>query len=260
MTVKVYRVPCPHLNLSDSSSDDDASSDDDSTQETQEEVSVSILNDLQKRNIRIELGDLVWFAHDSHRYRNTDVYIYDGVKMIDLQSYPDDYGTLPKMFRVVEPTLGLDGTKRCFSVSHWHSAQENTDGTLEKDRAPWDRPIQHNYYVWMDVSQIRDQLRQNAVVGDLEAIDPKDLEDSGADQVIKSLFTTFVSPWDGLDYYVTFGSYHIPSVSDGSAESLLSGIIGKLCDQGAEQPTLFLSECARLNDPSLEERTLCYCG
>ena len=66
----------------------------------------------------IKEGDLIVFnesGEEEDRYRNEGVYIWDGKKLMELDSSIDDYGSIPPQFRI--------GKK--FPVDHWTIINEN---------------------------------------------------------------------------------------------------------------------------------------
>lgn len=101
---------------------------------------------LQSKNIHPQFGDLVMFEEYSG-YRNDGITIFDGKKIIDLARDPDDYGTLPKKFRVLQKNE--NGSR--FPLFYWHNLTENED---------W-QGITHNTYVWFDHRPYVDELIKN---------------------------------------------------------------------------------------------------
>jgi hypothetical protein len=80
----------------------------------------------------IKRGDLVILERD--RYRNDNVYIHDGNKLIDLSNHPDQYGNIPECFSVINE----------FPITYWG---ENIDhNTLV--------PFNHKHFI----SEILDNL------------------------------------------------------------------------------------------------------
>lgn len=101
---------------------------------------------LQSKYIHPQFGDLVIFEEYSG-YRNNGITIFDGKKIIDLSRDPDDYGTLPKKFRVLQKNE--NGTR--FPLFYWHNLSEDED---------W-QGITHNTYVWFDHKPYTDELIKN---------------------------------------------------------------------------------------------------
>ena len=110
-----------------------------------EEELEQALDYLTSQGIAPRFGDLIEFEGNSG-YRNNGIAIFDGRKIIDLDAEPDDYGTLPQCFRVLE----INPTGVRFPIRYWH----NLTGE------DW-RGIEHNYYVWFDHRPYRDQLIDN---------------------------------------------------------------------------------------------------
>lgn len=100
---------------------------------------------LRKQKADLVKGDLVVFDCCAG-YRNTGVVIFDGEALIDLSEEPDDYGTLPMNFRVIEGGIPID---------YW-SWNDDTDES---------RGIAHNSIVWFDHSAVLEQCLQNITYG-----------------------------------------------------------------------------------------------
>lgn len=94
---------------------------------------------LRSLNVPLKFGDLVIFDSIAG-YRNNGVSIFDGEDLLDLEAEPDDYGTLPKQFHVLE-------APHYFPINYWHRHED--DG---KQR------ICHNTFVWWDHRSYREQL------------------------------------------------------------------------------------------------------
>lgn len=121
----------------------------DFTLSDEEELEIA-LGYLKSKNIKPEFGDLIVFDIPK-RYRNDGIAIFDGEKIINLDCEPDDYGTLPQMFRVIELCNG----KR-FPIKYWH--------TYDKDNNTLG--ITHNSIVWFDHQPYFDQLIDNITYDD----------------------------------------------------------------------------------------------
>lgn len=78
---------------------------------------------LVEREADLLRGDII--QEEWEDYRNTGTYIYDGDEIIELDDFPDDYGTLPKQF------LGLSE----FPIKYWEGR------------------IVHNNWIHVDLSE-----------------------------------------------------------------------------------------------------------
>jgi len=107
-----------------------------------------------------KVGDLIIFK-DVPRYRNDGICIWNGTGVIDLDSEYDDYGNLPQMFRVIEPTIGKDGSSRTFPINYWHSRFQPT---IKKHKHKYH--IDHNNIVWFDHNNKRDEIIKNITYDD----------------------------------------------------------------------------------------------
>lgn len=97
-------------------------------------------------------GDLVLFE-GMYDYRNDNLAIYNGEKIIELADEPDDYGTLPSEFRVIEQGVPID---------YWHnvpmkhygcdseSDSEYKSETPSEINTSESKGIEHNTFVWFD--------------------------------------------------------------------------------------------------------------
>lgn len=90
------------------------------------------LNYLRSINASIKYGDMVIFDKIAG-YRNDGVAIYDGTKIVDLASEPDDYGNLPQQFKVLE-------APHYFPIDYWKDS------------------IAHNSIVWFDHRPYKGEL------------------------------------------------------------------------------------------------------
>lgn len=106
----------------------------------------------QKKGLRY--GDLI-YANNEEDERNAGLCIYDGKRVVDLEDSPDDYGTLPPQFRVLEPH---PETKEIIPVCYWH----NSFGKAKDGRY-----ICHNNYVWFDITPYLRELRKNVNYSEL---------------------------------------------------------------------------------------------
>jgi len=96
------------------------------------------LSYLRKNNADLVKGDLIIFDAVAG-YRNDGVAIFDGVSIINLSYEPDDYGNLPKSFRVIEDNV---------PINYW-STENGLPG------------ISHNNIVWFDHSKVLTQCLHN---------------------------------------------------------------------------------------------------
>ena len=118
---------------------------------------------MRSKNITPNFGDLVEFKEYSG-YRNDGIMIFDGEKIIDLDSEIDDYGALPQNFRVL--TKNADGTR--FPLFYWHDyfrnysndAGDADDADDAGDDDSW-RGIDHNVIVWFDHRPYLDEIVEN---------------------------------------------------------------------------------------------------
>ena len=101
----------------------------------------------------VRFGDLAAFkAH--YGYRNDGVAIFDGEQLVALSAYPDDYGCLPQMFRVLGVSEGDGGARAVFPIWYWHDRPGYQRGET-------DGSIAHNFVVWFDHRPFRQQLVAN---------------------------------------------------------------------------------------------------
>ena len=85
----------------------------------------------------IRRGDLIHLESEGE-YRNDGKFIFDGASLMSLAFEPDDYGTLPKEFKILDDEL-------TFSPIHWMDV------------------IDHNGYVHFDSGPYMDQLEKNLI-------------------------------------------------------------------------------------------------
>lgn len=90
---------------------------------------------LPKLKVDLVKGDLILMM-GVDRYRNSGVYIFDGQEIIILDREFDDYGNLPKMFRVINNNV---------PITYWQD-------------------IKHNSIIWVDIVDIRQQCLNNLVI------------------------------------------------------------------------------------------------
>lgn len=137
-----------------------------------EEEMHQALQYLRKIDADLVKGDLVIFDA-VQGYRNTGVTIFDGTNVIDLSDEPDDYGTLPKVFRVIE-----DGVP----IRYWEYVDDTNEG----------RGIAHNRIVWFDHSKVLQQCLTNITFG---LVDDKQ----------QNIHTTFY--YEGQHYKIIYEVY-----------------------------------------------------
>lgn len=123
----------------------------------EEEELDAILKYLQENNYDFKYGDLIELLQYSG-YRNQGIYIFDGKKIINLEDDPDDYGTLPRIFKVLQKNeYGFIP-----SICYWHNNFETTysedDDTSDIDLS---RRIEHNSCVWFDHQKYIDAIKAN---------------------------------------------------------------------------------------------------
>lgn len=110
-------------------------------------------------------GDMIQVEWEN--YRNTGSYIYDGIKITDLDGEPDDYGTLPKQFGYPE-----------FPLKYWSGI------------------ICHNNMVWIDTNAIGIDLLLNnlSICDDVEGIKAmRSYNDNTEIKMIATFFNEAVS-------------------------------------------------------------------
>lgn len=116
---------------------------------------------LRAQNPPPRLGDLVKFT-DMGDSRNEGVAVWDGEKIIDLETEPDEYGVIPKMFRVLEPTYGKNGTVAIFPPVYWHDPYKTFRQGVPDRKAEFKKGvIQHNDNVWFNHTLVANDLLQN---------------------------------------------------------------------------------------------------
>jgi hypothetical protein len=93
---------------------------------------------LQRSGYELVRGDLICF-NGLYDYRNDGVYIFDGIKIINLKYELNDYGDLPEEFTVINNGV---------PIRYW----ENT----EKDKG-----IDNSNVVWFDPEPVRQQCLDN---------------------------------------------------------------------------------------------------
>lgn len=109
------------------------------------------LSYLKSQGIIPKFGDIIEYAEMSG-YRNSGKAIFDGEKIVNLDDEPDEYGSLPKLFRVLE----INPTGHRFPTTYWHDVLAEHGGN----------GICHNNYVWFDHRQYRDEMILNVAYRD----------------------------------------------------------------------------------------------
>ena len=103
-----------------------------------ERESNEILMILKDSNADLRRGDLI-STQSKHGYRNEGIAIYDGVNIVNLCVDYDDYGCVPKQFKVIEE----------FPINYWSDHFQIQDLTK--------RGIDHNCIVWFNHDLVKDQ-------------------------------------------------------------------------------------------------------
>jgi hypothetical protein len=131
-----------------------------------------ILDHLYQINVDLVRGDLI-FIDGIKTYRNNGIYIFDGCQIVFLDYTIDDYGSLPKEFKVINNGVPID---------YWISKKENGLKTM--------RGIEHNRIMWFDPSSVRQQLINNVKVEEIGEYGSRiDLEISTTFIYNKKLYT-----------------------------------------------------------------------
>lgn len=107
---------------------------------SEEDVYTYVLDKLHDLNYNLVRGDLICFD-GLNSYRNDDVYIFDGCKIINLWDDIDDYGSLLREFTVINNGV---------PINYW----ENTEN---------DKGIDHNHIVWFDHKSVKKQCIDNII-------------------------------------------------------------------------------------------------
>lgn len=126
--------------------------------------------------ISIQWGDFV-ANKQSWGGRNDGLTMWNGKQVIDLETEPDDYGTLPEIFEVLIPH---PETGELIPPNYWHNylgekkidlkKLENhleilREGVSLEKFEPYDRFISHNGYVNFDYFPYRMNLMRNVTYG-----------------------------------------------------------------------------------------------
>lgn len=116
-----------------------------------QDISDRALDYLSEQGIVLEFGDLVVLEADYTELYNDGICIYDGQKVIPLSVNLDNYGNLPKRFRILEESIATDEERRIFPIRYWHR-HKFTDDWIG---------IGHNSHVWFDHTPYLDQILAN---------------------------------------------------------------------------------------------------
>lgn len=106
------------------------------------------LDYLRGSNVDLVKGDLVVFDGVAG-YRNDGIAIFDGSDIIELDTEPDDYGTLPKIFRVIENGV---------PINYWAQNPESNE----------QNGIAHNSIVWFDHKLVLQECLKNITYGPVD--------------------------------------------------------------------------------------------
>ena len=101
------------------------------------------LTNLDLTNLDLKRGDLVCLNTKEKHWRNDDVYIFDGITLIELSTEYDDYGHIPPEFEVSDNGFG---------PNHWRDV------------------IDHNGY-FFPVDEIRQRALASIKIGTFEWFD-----------------------------------------------------------------------------------------
>lgn len=129
-----------------------------------------ILDHLYQINIDLVRGDLILTINSD--YRNEGVYIFDGCQIVSLDYKLDDYGALPKEFKVINFNTPID---------YWF------DGKI--------RGIRHNGIIWFDSTSVRDQLIKNIKVEEIGEYGNK---------ITEEISTTFI--YNNVKYTILYNA------------------------------------------------------
>lgn len=122
--------------------------------------------------------------------RNDGLSIFDGQKIIDLSSFPDDYGNLPKMFRVLEPLPEVEQkgdpegkdvkeeSHEVIPITYWHNEEAK-------------RCVSHNSVIWFDHRRYKKELLENMRY-----------DTSLSEDQQYAFSTSFVNVYDGETYHI----------------------------------------------------------
>ncbi len=143
---------------------------------TEEEGKIS-LDYLTKEKFDIRRGDLVRLVSRIGS-RNSGIAIYNGKEVIDLESEIDDYGYLPKEFKVIDE----------FPIGYFHLNYKESDKGEEYD---WYDFITHNTIVWFDHKPYLPEILRGVTIGKIPNTTMK----------INGLFTYFTHK-NGRRYYI----------------------------------------------------------
>jgi len=147
---------------------------------------------LNEKGVELKFGDLISNSTFEHPERNGGLVIFDGEKIVDLSEEPDDYGCLPKEFKVLVSFPDQKGD--VIPIRYWH------------DPAGDKRTICHNNIVWFDHTPYRETLLKNIVYDDVLFKDGQFNLDHNAEHKIATpkfaIYTHFTL--GGRTYYLVF--------------------------------------------------------
>lgn len=132
-------------------------------------------NYLDNRGIRPKYGDLIVFPDAG--YRNSGLAIYDGDRVINLDTSIWEYGNLPPKFTVLQPNYFANGTiTKSFHKRYWHDENQRhfIDGHIN----------------WFDHLRYGDQSIKNITRGNICNLD--------------NVVYTYVTNEEGMDIYLIF--------------------------------------------------------
>lgn len=135
-----------------------------------------ILIKLYKNNANLVFGDLICTTGFGG-YRNDGIYIFDGIKIIELDREIDDYGALPSIFTII--TTGAP-------VEYWcRDDYRGGSDHIIKWSGNESQGIAHNSYVWLNLVDIRDQCINNVA---LESEENKVITTFKYDDIVYTLY------------------------------------------------------------------------
>lgn len=135
-----------------------------------------MLKYLIDQKFNIKRGDLIRLS-SRVGYRNNGVAIYNGKEIIDLESEIDDYGYLPKEFKVIDE----------FPIGYFHS---NFKGTGETEDGY--EFITHNSIIWFDHKPYLPEILKNLTIGKPDI----------AENILYSIIFTYFTYKNGRRYYI----------------------------------------------------------
>lgn len=107
------------------------------------------LDKLYELNIDLVCGDLICLQGLS-TYRNNGVFIFDGHNILFLDEEPDEYGSIPKRFTIINNKV---------SGHYWSSSTIDNDSSTTKG-------ITHNCFCWYDHNLTKREMLDNIKFND----------------------------------------------------------------------------------------------